>query len=441
MKKLLALILAAALLLTLPACGQPEEAGPLRIVIDVEFAGGFVNEPASTAGDNLLFNLSLFPDAPEDIELEYLPREGDDRDAALTHLRTEILSGKGPDLFICSTEFPGSEDHALFRFPEQAMSQKIFLPLDEYIENAQFLEWDKLTPAIMEAGRSEEGQELLPLAFTMPLTCFRASEVRHEPSKTMTYAEMEQGDAALYAASVLPGLNPYTAESSYFTELADWSTEELTFTEDELLDWMLSSQEKFYQFLDAEPADTPAHFQSSLYVDFIDDLHAYEIHHSVDPYDGINTTKEPLSFIPFYSKDGGYIASITCFGAINRNSKRPEDAFYVLDYLLSAEGQRCSLSARFMRACAWPVHEDLCSNDVRGPQNFYTLDENIEALKALRDNLSSARFTSPLDTEIWNLDIAISQNEYAKSQGKSYKEPEKLVEEAYRTMKMMVAES
>lgn len=441
MKKLLALILAAALLLSLPACGQPEEAGPLRVLIDVEFAGGYANNSASAAGDNLLFNLSLYPDAPEDIELEYLPKEGDERDAALTRLRTEILSGKGPDVFICSTEYPASEEHALFRFPEQAMAQKIFLPLDEYIENAQFMEWGKLTPAIMEAGRSEEGQELLPLAFTMPVTCFRKSEVSHEPSKTLTYAQMEQGDAALYAASVLPGVNPWTAESSYFTELADWSTEELAFTEDELRDWALGSRDKFYQYIGAEPADAPAHFQSNLEVDFVDSLSAYEIYHWEDQFDGIDTAKEPLTFVPFYSKDGGYIASITCFGAVNRNCKRPAEAFYLLDYLLSAEGQRSSLSARFTEVCAWPVHEDLCAKDRLGPGKFCTLDENIQALKVLRDNLASARFTNPLDKEIWNLDVAISQNEYAKSQGSPSKEPEKLVEEAYRTMKMMVAES
>ena len=88
-----------------------------------------------------------------------------------------------------------------------------------------------------------------------------------------------------------------------------------------------------------------------------------------------------------------------------------------------------------------PVYQGICSQALRGPEKYYTLDENIAALGTLLDNLAGARFASALDTEIWNLDVALSQNDYAKSQGEPFQPPEKLAEEAYRTMKMMVAES
>ena len=235
MKKSLSLLLTLVLLVLPAACGQPKAAGPLQVLVDVEFAGGYRNVDASALCDNLLFNLSLMEGAPQDVEFQYLPKEGEEREAALAHLRTELLSGKGPDLLLCCTEFPIGDAQALFRFPEQAMDRKIFLPLDPYIEKARFMEWDKLVPAVMEAGRTEEGQELLPLAFTLPVTCYRQSQVQHQPSQSMTYAEMEQGGPALFAASIPPGANSFTALSSYFTTLADWQAEELTFTEEELL--------------------------------------------------------------------------------------------------------------------------------------------------------------------------------------------------------------
>ena len=79
---------------------------------------------------------------------------------------------------------------ALFPMIEISMRSGVFLPLDTYIENAQFMEWDKLTPKVMEAGRTEEGQLVVPMAYTMPLTFYRKSEVSHTPSTEMTWDDM-----------------------------------------------------------------------------------------------------------------------------------------------------------------------------------------------------------------------------------------------------------
>ena len=98
MKKWFSFILTLALLASLPACGQPKAAGPLQVLVDIEFAGGFSNVDASPLCDNLLFNLSLMEGAPQDVEFQYLPQEGEEREAALAHVRTEILSGKGPEI-------------------------------------------------------------------------------------------------------------------------------------------------------------------------------------------------------------------------------------------------------------------------------------------------------------------------------------------------------
>ena len=66
----------------------------------------------------------------------------------------------------------------------------MFLPLDSYIEKAQFMEWDKLTPVVMDAGRTEKGQFLLPMTYTVPAVAFRRSDVEHTPSKDMKWEDM-----------------------------------------------------------------------------------------------------------------------------------------------------------------------------------------------------------------------------------------------------------
>lgn len=51
------------------------------------------------------------------------------------------------------------------------------------------------------------------------------------------------------------------------------------------------------------------------------------------------TEQDPLTLVPFYSDDGGNTAVITAFAAVNRNTRRPEDAFKVIDLFMSTGKQ------------------------------------------------------------------------------------------------------
>ena len=77
-------------------------------------------------------------------QLEILPPafSAQERDIAITRVRTEMMAGKGPDVFLmdmtCSFKSLSANSgkllDPLFRFPEQAMDNRLFLPLDEYME-------------------------------------------------------------------------------------------------------------------------------------------------------------------------------------------------------------------------------------------------------------------------------------------------------------------
>ena len=186
MKKLTATLL--SLLMLIAALGgcrpkdaeesrAPEGGGaePLRVFIDVEFGSNvFISvqeflrdyEAETTKGGKTKYKSLQAVIAelggPEDIELEFAPKCGDERDAYMTALRTEIMAGKGPDVFVTLSGYGSHWDDAslsklcredsLFQFPKQAMERNMFLPLDDYIEKARFMEWDKLTTIIMETG-------------------------------------------------------------------------------------------------------------------------------------------------------------------------------------------------------------------------------------------------------------------------------------------------
>lgn len=79
----------------------------------------------------------------------------------VTALMLAIMAGKGLNLLLCAHKLygynAGLDTTLFFKFPVQAMSNNLFLPLDDYIENAGNIDWASLQPVVMEAGRNEEG--------------------------------------------------------------------------------------------------------------------------------------------------------------------------------------------------------------------------------------------------------------------------------------------
>ena len=213
MKKAIALLLTVICLLTLPGCqsgGQESSStGPdtqsdtpsegetggddgLRVLVDLGICRTYIRTEQQRDKTLEQFKKDIKElGGPTDIEFECIyydyrsERKSENaslRHSELTRVRTEIMAGKGPDVFIaaCDNHANLEREEALFKYPEQTLDRRMFLPLDKYIENAQFMEWDKLQPAVMAAGKNEDGQQLLLLTYSMPLSIFRKSEFPHQ---------------------------------------------------------------------------------------------------------------------------------------------------------------------------------------------------------------------------------------------------------------------
>lgn len=422
--------------------GAPEESDALRVLVDIEFSSPWMNSPSESMGKRLVDNLKLSGERVElgQVEFEYLPKEGADRAAALTRTRTEIMSGKGPDLFLCGCTNPQIDEQPLFRFPDQVMKQGLFLPLDEYFDKARFTDFDKLLPIAMEAGRNEEGQLLAPLAFTMPITVFRKSEVQHEHSRTMTRAQQLAGDDAMrLSAAAEPTDCLY--RSAGFRELADYESETLCFSEEELGEYL---EECSRLFSEQDELDAPDCFTTGLSVNFIDVPGADVVYFDSSHHGGLRST-DSFTMTPIYSNEGGYGAYITSFAAINRNTQKPEEAFLLLDYLLSPTGARSELYGRLLDRVGMPVHMDL--GEMGAPVAaveggvWWMSDENYQEYCSLRNNISAIRFSTPFELEIRKAYWEIDSIAWKRSQGEKTDSAEKILADAYRTMKMELAES
>ncbi|MBP3704140.1 MAG: hypothetical protein J6I98_01275, partial [Clostridia bacterium] len=119
---------------------------------------------------------------------------------------------------------------------------------------------------------------------------------------------------------------------------------------------------------------------------------------------GSITRNSTVTLVPLYSDDGGVTAAITAYAAINRNTTRPEDAYYVLDYLLSNGVQKSVGLYNFFLSNpnSIPLHNDMMSTEypVNGPTRWTLSDENFSALCAVREQITHVRFQGGLDNDL-----------------------------------------
>lgn len=397
----------------------------------IESAGG----PRDISFENIYFDYSH----ERKLENESL------RDNELARIRTEIMAGKGPDVFIVACYNDG--ENPLFKYPDQIMKRHTFLPLDDYIEKAHFLEWEKLTSIVMNAGKTEEGQQLLPLTYSLPLTVFRKTDLEHIPSRSLTCFDVAESSnpISLLSSEIDTESGRFMMDSDRMSAilpiLADYEKEELAFTEEELIQVMKTLGDLENRNVAGDFSEMPNHYYQNLAVGFnsYPDVKMYE-----DMYAGIRE-KESISLFPIYTTQGGYCATITSFAAINRNTKRAEDAFFVLDYLLSLECQCSPIYVNLTTEQAIPTHEEAMqkktsvtaggSKGSSGWRKWYLKKESFEELCALRDNISYVRFRTDLDGKITDL---LNKSKYLYNNENSL---EKEVHSAYIEIEMMLAES
>lgn len=426
-------ILAAlfAILLSFTACGSEKAAGPLRICIECTALREVFQ--AEDAVQNFLANAVDYGviESVDGVEFEVIPYGPDadaERKGVLTRLRTEIASGEGPDIFIIGRTADGyyANDDTLFRYPERAIAQSRFLKLDEYIENAQFMEWDKLLAPVMDAGRTEDGQFLLPMTYTFYATIYNGADALSGLSTETTWQGMlASSDPLVQNASRLPEYN-LGCLPSVFGRLTEKQSDTLSLSIEQMQEVFDTGRAHFQS---PEPEGLPEYRRCNLVIDFDTRLAS----DSPSGGNGIeNITNWDMTIVPMCSLNGGVTATVTSFCGINANTKRPEEAFALLDLLLSGEFQQHSgLYGGFLFE-GLPVQDGLMQEDTP-VQHWHFSDNNYQAFLDARSLITDAQFPMPAD-RIRTLSMGYA--EYV------HDNPNRaVVDEVYRDMEMGLAES
>lgn len=443
MKRQIAIFLSALLLcLAFTGC-KTESASQKRlwVVTDLGYewsSGGERDLSEERAKVDFQAILDYFGGLPEDmeVELEILPVKDADLNARLTRIKTEILAGGGPDVFLLSCNDPVRSiwnQEKLFPNPEKAMYSGFFLPLDEYIENAEFMEWDKLTPVVMEAGRTEEGQMILPFCYNTYVILAEKSTLGEKTPDN--WDEAVGGENPVYQKGYAWAAS--AAFPSVFPRIVDNRTEELSITKEELLhrvEQCLSCPE--YGWEDEYPA------VFSLIPEFDNGRG--------NVWEG---DLEKTTFLPMRNTEGGYSAYVTYYGAVNRNTEFPQEAFTILDMFLSKpvlkrvpfggvvgareQGKGIYLFSNFRSI---PVHEELYLGVENTVDRLFVSEETFEIFDGLRGEITDVYFPSDIERTIGEMygDYYYSMDTWSEEDREGL---EKLVSDTYDRVWMMLGES
>ncbi|WP_369297545.1 hypothetical protein [uncultured Neglectibacter sp.] len=440
-------------------CQKAEQHQKIWIFCDWNAEGPFQGTYRITEKEVFLNYISYLTELPkEDIVLEFLPLENSERSARLSALRTEIMAGGGPDVFFLSCSLPGwgagfqkaatsfdvSSNYEiaerLFPDVQAAMGNKIFLPLDDRIKNASWLDISLLTPTLLNAGKTEEGQQVLPITVTFPITVYEQESGELKPSQ-----KIEQHSLAVAAKQQFADL---------FGQLADYSQNNLLFSKKELLDTVKHNLMLDKQYL-SDKADSDG-FLTQYFLSYCD-MGEW----NYQDYDLQPEQKTGLQdFCPVQNTEGGVTAAVTAYAGVNRNTKHPESAFRIVEFLFRDDVQtalgrntmiswgRCEDSLEeterelqtFLLAGCYgvPVRGDLmqdwkhsfCQRNLHDPNAA----EMFSKYTALRNEVTHARFYGALDAELQAMYEACLE-------AKTDEEIEKIVSKAYDTMEMILAES
>ena len=419
-----------------------DDAPVIQILADLDCGhtnGGKVGYDAVT---ELLYHLKL-NHGPE-IEVEYVPGKGAERDNRITALHTQIMAGKGPDLYLVTCSDPsmvrldneGLEHPFLFPYVQSSMRQKLFLPLDDYIENAQFMEWDKQPAVLMEAGKTEKGQMVLPMTYDFRATLFRRSDISFYDSLPLSWDQAyDSNDPALWAACSYNNVE----FGDSLGKLADFDTSGLTFSEEDLArvayqTVLLLRQNTSDGFTSGFPG-APAH-NSRVVTRYNRDYLSGSLVPEGAP--GM-LDEEDLALVPLYNIQGGVTANITSFVAIDANTEHPEEAFFIVDLLLSKELQK---SCFFANLDGIPVHEDLLQpsekldNLKNDPNPWFFSDAGYAEYCRARSEINAVKFYSPLDVTLSEM-----YEDLIYSDVTGQEEVAEAAAETYRVMQMMLDES
>ncbi len=332
------------------------------------------------------------------VQLDILPTDERSREVLLKDLRAQIMTGKGPDVFLLpatdslTTDYVPGRTNArktmqlqiepLFWDVTQIMRNRLFADLQAYYVNDAALEKEALKTEVMDAGVLDGKRYILPLRFDIPVILTTPedgartglSSKPEDGAVTLVKTALSQGDTAMLTGLRLPD------DLSWLPRLLDYQAGQVLLTAEQLAEYLRiyqawksvnteSSQALFDIFEEKSVAsitsyklrafsEEEARIMFPFERDF-DDFNRINLYASLDMNwhtaglplftCRLSDTLETLSIAkyagfdvemyPLRAVDGSVVASVTYYGAVGCGCDNPALAYEFLREFLTEEFQ------------------------------------------------------------------------------------------------------
>ena len=435
--KLIYILLILLLPLSLCSCGQREyngEAIEFWLVTE-ESQGAGMNQQAEMVMEKFR---EIYPNVT--LRMDILPQDEEARDAYLKKIRSEIMSGGGPDLYLLPTApqpYPDYETGStpymkpLFSNVPQQMYNGIFTDISQYYDADDTLGKEKLVTGVMDAGTMDGARYVLPLRYDYDVLLVDRKATAELGIDTAVFegglddlyglAEELQNDLAAYALAVSPD---YTRFSGYI----DFQTENILTDAQELTSLLhgyyhtndLSNPEahqgvgEFWgnQFIIVTPGYPGYTCGIDSYIGASNKKHrifstagypfmSIGLHDLIDAAAAIKIQNQEIDMYPIRAADSSLVAEVTYYGAVGSGCEYPEIAYEFLRMFYSQELQWEQYSPRNAgKDLGGLVHTGYPVRAIGSAEPFYEnlraqLEMDQHADKRMK-NYSSMRLREPL---------------------------------------------
>ena len=363
-----AFILLLLLSILLSACGQPQNSAADTASVTGDAAtensdDAIVLRIVTEETEPFMMNditqelIKVYQETHENVtfELEILPTDETEREFRLKTLRTEMMSGKGPDIFLMPTNTRYIRQELLVKDVTQSMYSGIFADISQLYNADVELKAEELQSSVMDAGTIGDARYILPLYYNIDTILidkevfaqYGVSEEEITGSFDDLYNTILEKNEPMLARSA----NMYLAWGTRpFSRLIDYENGEVLVTPEEIADhFRIFQQWTKLQSTAERPIDGPFEVPSL--------ITNYSITGSFWQIDGDSMEIDPLinalqSFAlnkatnegnvvayPLRSSDGSLSAEVTYWGAIGAGCEHIDIAYDFLRQFLSEEVQ------------------------------------------------------------------------------------------------------
>lgn len=419
MKKIIYILSVLILLICCTGCEKKktEQEETLTICVKADFA------------DVVQDVLDLWETLNEGVQgkLEIIPENYDAAQIKLSNIQTQILSGKGPDIFFLSTIEPGLPERTPTPFvnPEKAMYADVFLPLDSFFEQTEYSNPENWNQKILQAGKSDEGQMVLPLTYHYQQSAFRKADLKNVNNIPTSWDQLRRCEESV--------INKSMSHQAYsflplFGKIADYREKRILFSENELQRW---AQEATEYILTSEKIEK----------DVVDNVFQ-NIWADPNFYDNLASAQEEMIICGFPNIDGGVTAVIDLYVAVNKNTKLRKEVFRFLDLLFSDEillGSGIKVDEKWYGNTFNYRISDRRLIDNRWLSIRYPnlSEEDLMSLKESDEQISAVCFYSDLEKELYEM-FQLYMKSYFQNEDNDVRE--KIVSKTYETLNMKVLE-